>query len=171
MNYFGKTTQTSFILRSNNGVSQPEDLETASVIQAYSDFMAKEDMANTLLQLLRTEEQSRLINKIDSARFWNASLQSPTQYEEMEQIINEIFLSTIAVGNFSFDAQQMNKIRRIAYSCPLMSPSAVYKAREMYGIDHPLANFDNELFCSGIGSQHLFYQTINLLIKILFKHS
>ncbi|MFN5492914.1 MAG: T9SS type A sorting domain-containing protein [Bacteroidota bacterium] len=153
MNYFGKTTQTSFILRSNNGVSQPEDLETAAVIQAYRDFMAKEDMANTLLQLLRTEEQSRLINKIDSARFWNASLQSPTQYEEMEQIINEIFLSTIAVGNFSFDAQQMNKIKQIAYSCPLMSPSAVYKAREMYGIDHPLANFDNELFCSGIGSQ------------------
>jgi hypothetical protein len=32
--------------------------------------------------------------------------------------------------------------------------SAVYKAREMYAIDHPLANFDNYSICSNQGIQY-----------------
>jgi hypothetical protein len=32
--------------------------------------------------------------------------------------------------------------------------AAVYKAREMYAIDHPLANFDNYQLCANQGIQY-----------------
>ncbi len=48
----------------------------------------------------------------------------------------------------------MNQISQIAYQCPLKSAAAVYKAREMYAIDHPLTNFDNYQLCANQGIQY-----------------
>jgi hypothetical protein len=39
--------------------------------------------------------------------------------------------------------------------------SAVYKAREMYAIDHPLANFDNYQLCANQGIQYRIGNTEN----------
>jgi hypothetical protein len=39
--------------------------------------------------------------------------------------------------------------------------SAVYKAREMYAIDHPLANFDNYQLCTNQGIQYRIGNTEN----------
>jgi adenylate cyclase class IV len=68
--------------------------------------------------------------------------------------INEIYLNTIAIGEFQFTPAQKSQISQIAYQCPLKSAAAVYKAREMYAIDHPLANFDNYSICSNQGIQY-----------------
>jgi hypothetical protein len=48
----------------------------------------------------------------------------------------------------------MSQISQVAYQCPLKSASAVFKAREMYAIDHPLANFDNYQLCAYQGIQY-----------------
>ena len=75
-------------------------------------------------------------------------------YEEMERTINDIFLKTIAIGEFEFTPEQMSRITQIAFQCPLKSASAVYKAREMYALDYPLQNFDNYLLCANQGIQY-----------------
>jgi adenylate cyclase class IV len=75
--------------------------------------------------------------------------------------INEIYLNTIAIGEFGFSPTQMSQISQIAYQCPLKSAAAVYKAREMYAIDHPLANFDNYQLCTNQGIQYRIGNTEN----------
>jgi len=64
-------------------------------------MLAKEETANTLFQSLKIENENRMLVKIDSATYWNESLIDPKDYEAMERTINEIFLNTIAIGEFT----------------------------------------------------------------------
>ena len=54
----------------------------------------------------------------------------------------------------------MSQITQIAYQCPLKSAAAVYKARGMYSIVDPTANFDDYSICLSQGMQ---YRTANPL--------
>jgi hypothetical protein len=59
----------------------------------------------------------------------------------------------------------MSQISQVAYQCPLKSASAVFKAREMYAIDHPLANFDNYAICSNQASSPQYKQVSKIEFK------
>jgi hypothetical protein len=143
-----------FAMAYYESIEVPEDLETAAAMQTYTEMVAKEETANALFQSLKIADENRLLAKKDSAAYWNQALIDPKDYEAMEKTINEIYLNTIAIGEFQFTPAQMSQISQIAYQCPLKSAAAVYKAREMYAIDHPLANFDNYSICSNQGIQY-----------------
>jgi hypothetical protein len=143
-----------FAMAYYESIEVPEDLETAAAMQTYTEMVAKEETANALFQSLKIADENRLLAKKDSAAYWNQALIDPKDYETMEKTINEIYLNTIAIGEFQFTPAQKSQISQIAYQCPLKSAAAVYKAREMYAIDHPLANFDNYSICSNQGIQY-----------------
>lgn len=76
----------------------------------------------------------------------------------MEKTINEIYLNTFALGEFTFTTEQMAQITEIAWQCPLKSATAVYKARGMYSIVEPFTRFDNYSICASQGMQYRLAQ-------------
>jgi hypothetical protein len=124
-------------------------------------MISKQESANNLFVLLKDFENNRLQATKDSAEYYNQAIVEPMDYEEMERAINDIFLKTIAIGNFEFTPEQKSQISQIAFQCPLKSAAAVYKAREMYALDYPLQNFDNYLLCANQGIQYRQRNTSN----------
>jgi hypothetical protein len=143
-----------FAMEYYQSILVPEDFETATAMQVYNEMVVKEETANSLFQSLKIADENRLLAKKDSAAYWNQAIIDPKDYEAMERTINDIYLNTIAIGEFVFNPSQMSQISQVAYQCPLKSASAVFKAREMYAIDHPLANFDNYQLCAYQGIQY-----------------
>jgi hypothetical protein len=135
-------------------IEQPEDFQNNEVQQGFLELISKQETANDLLDILKVYENSRLQLTKDSAEYFNQAIVEPMDYEEMERAINDIFLKTIAIGEFEFTPEQMSQITQIAFQCPLKSAAAVYKAREMYALDYPMANFDNYQLCANQGIQY-----------------
>lgn len=145
------------------------DYTSASSVQNYQQVLAKEQTANTLFQALSTANESMMLAKRDSAETWNQSLIATNDYEEMEKTINEIYLTTLAIGIFEFSPSQMSRITQIAFQCPLKSASAVFRAREMYAIDNPLTNFDNFQLCAEQGIQYRYGNNKDANIEVTQK--
>ena len=80
--------------------------------------------------------------------------------EENEQIINEIYFSTVALNQldnlFNYAASLLN----IALQCPLSGGPAVYRARSLYYIIDPTMDYDDEQICLQGG--YLFKTSRNL---------
>ena len=142
-------------------IEQPEDFQNNQVQQGFLELLSMQESANNLLDLLKGFENNRLQATKDSAEYFNQAIVEPMDYEEMERAINDIFLKTIAIGEFEFTPEQMSQITQIAFQCPLKSAAAVYKAREMYALDYPLANFDNYQLCANQGVQYRHGNTSN----------
>jgi hypothetical protein len=90
----------------------------------------------------------------DSVNYWNHEVSNIKDYETMEKTINEIYLHTLAMGEYSFSPAEMEQITMIAWQCPLKSAAAVYKARSMYALVHPFTRFDNYSICNAQGMQY-----------------
>jgi hypothetical protein len=130
------------------------DLEDTNNIQGFQqmfNLFAHTDSIHLNLKLMK---EAFVQNKIDSASIHNTNVENPTDYETLEKTINNIYLQTVAKGNFSFSTSQKELITQIAFECPLKSASAVYKARRMYSILHPFTNFDNRAICLEQGMQY-----------------
>jgi len=69
-------------------------------------------------------------------------------YESNEQLVNAIFLQTIALGIDTFTLFQENKLLEVAGQCPLSGGDAVFRARSMYSLVDPLAKYDDEALCA-----------------------
>lgn len=77
----------------------------------------------------------------------------------MEKTINEIYFSTVAIGEYYFSPQQKELITTIAFQCPLKSSAAVYKARSLYAIFNPHTSFNNHAICQSQGMQYRMANT------------
>jgi hypothetical protein len=152
------TESYDFAMAYFENIQQPEDYDNPTNIQEYLELLNKEEIANNLLEILKQLNDSNTQEKIDSTAYWNNLVIDPTDYEELERIINEIYLNTLAKREFEFSASQWYQISQIAFLCPLKSASAVYKARGMYSIVDPTANFDDYSICLNQGMQ---YRTTN----------
>ena len=130
------------------------DLEDTNNIQGFQQMFNLFTLTDSIHQHLKSMNEAFVQNKIDSASIHNSIVENPTDYETMEKTINNIYLQTLAKGNFSFSLSQLNQISQIAFECPLKSASAVYKARRMYSILHPFTNFDNRAICLEQGMQY-----------------
>ena len=111
--------------------------------QLYSLLAAKEN----LLALLTDErnmvaEQIKQQNEIIAAAAETRLLN--------EKIINSIYLSTAARGDFDFDVESLQQISDIANQCPITGGQAVYVARSLYETIEPTI-YDDEAICQAIG--------------------
>gem|GEM_PF-6641709 len=87
---------------------------------------------------------------IDSVIQINDQVPVINVYEQNEKTINEIYLNTVAKGNFNFSSTQLDQLKEIALQCPLSGGNAVYKARSLYSIVGDSLLNDN-LICFGEG--------------------
>ncbi len=108
---------------------------------------------------LKLLNQAFNLTKRDTAAAYNQSINNPTDYENMEKTINEIYFSTVAIGEYYFSPLQKEQITIIAFQCPLKSSAAVYKARSLYALFHPYTNFDNHAICLSQGMQYRIANT------------
>ncbi|MBX7242210.1 MAG: T9SS type A sorting domain-containing protein, partial [Bacteroidia bacterium] len=84
----------------------------------------------------------------------NGLLPSNEIYEQYEQIINEIYLSTVAIGNIDFTTEQIADLETISHQCPLAGGNSVYKARALYTIISNNSYYNDELLCAQAGIQY-----------------
>jgi hypothetical protein len=64
----------------------------------------------------------------------NNALTGSATYQINEKTVNEIFLQTVAIGNFIFSEPQITSLENIAESCPLSDGEAVLRARTMLNL-------------------------------------
>ena len=101
----------------------------------------------TLLDELEAEQQEITQLLLDSTADINAAIIPESYWEENEQDVNNIYLNTVAAGNFDFTATQKQTLEEIAALCPLTGADAVYKARSLVYSYNPTATFDDETNC------------------------
>lgn len=81
----------------------------------------------------------------------NAVPPTLSTYEKNEQIINEIYLSTIAKGIYAFDATQKSSIDAIADNCPIVSGPCTFRARSLRKLYVPNAIYNDVALCHQVG--------------------
>lgn len=101
---------------------------------------------NSLMTMQENLQQAR-INNISATEALNDGLATGTIYEDNEQRVNAIFLSTIAKDIFTFNQQEKNTLGEIAFQCPFTDGYAVYRARAMYRLMEPSILFNDDLLC------------------------
>ena len=85
----------------------------------------------------------RVENSIDD----NSTIPVSELYEENEAIVNDIYLSTIASGEWNLTSSQMASLLTIAEQCPFNGGPSVYMARSIYHLVDPSADWDDDAVC------------------------
>ena len=109
-----------------------------------TDLMAFNDSLFTIMDGIRLGKQEIILES-------NDSINPDGIYELNEQIINGIYLTTIAQGIFEFTNDQVDSIYQIAWQCPFIGGPAVYSARSLYGYMDDTTYFDDDLICISQG--------------------
>ncbi len=85
----------------------------------------------------------------------NNSVSTSLHPDEIEKEINEIYLSTIAVGIYTFTEIQASVINTLAYECPYTGGTAVFKARSLKTfMDMNITIFNDDDCLNQMGSRH-----------------
>jgi len=80
----------------------------------------------------------------------NAALKGNASYQVNEKLVNQIFLQTIAIGNFEFSETQITSLESITALCPLSDGEAVLRARAMLQlVQGTPADYDDLSVCGG----------------------
>ena len=86
-------------------------------------------------------------NNVTSLSAINENIISKEIYESNEQIVNEIYFKTIAIGNLKFTDDDKSKLFSIAQQCPYAGGIAVYRARGIYELIDEKMTYDDDSFC------------------------
>lgn len=78
----------------------------------------------------------------------NAAITPNGIHEENEQIVNEVFLETVAVGVDTFSAQQATDLFAVSVQCPSCGGDAVFRARSLYAIHDSEVRFSDPNPCN-----------------------
>lgn len=69
-----------------------------------------------------------------------------------QKIVNNIYLSTVARGQFAFNPLQIQQLENLIYQCPLAGGRSVYQARALYSlVNDTLVYHSDSLNCSQMG--------------------
>jgi hypothetical protein len=80
----------------------------------------------------------------------NNSMNVSGIYQKNEQTVNDIYLRTLVVGIDTFTSQQIADLEYIANQCPKCGGDAVYRARSLYAVHDPFADYDDEELCNPV---------------------
>lgn len=83
-------------------------------------------ICNTLYNTQLSESQQ--------AKATNLMINYTNLPEENEQIVNDIYLETVALGNQNFTTRQIEILYDIAHQCPEIGGTSVYRARSIYAL-------------------------------------
>lgn len=100
---------------------------------------------NTLFDF--TGSENDLIVLYNEALTRNNEIVSTESHEINEKIINEIALRMTRYGIDSVSEVQKLELELLANTCPFVGGSAVYKARILWAIYNPMAQYNDRLIC------------------------
>lgn len=123
-----------------------------SVIDGLSlKILTKITTVQNLVQQAIAMQETRQGLIIDAALLSNNLIQSSNLVEQNHQIINKIYLQTIAKGIYTFTSGQVDSIIAVAEQCPYSGGSAVYRARVMYRLANPTMEYNDFASCLSEG--------------------
>ncbi|HMQ50317.1 MAG TPA: hypothetical protein PKA00_22970, partial [Saprospiraceae bacterium] len=111
--------------------------------QILEQLRQQELLLTPLLNSLASERQ-QLTNQALQA---NQAIGISQIFELNEKRVNAFLLKKWAKGNVFFSQAEANGLWQIASQCPQAGGDAVFKARSLYRLIDPLAQFDNNLLC------------------------
>ena len=117
-----------------------------ATLQALDSLTQVQDSLLDLIQTARTVEAAQLAAQ-------NAAIPASYLFEVNEQTVNDIFLNTIASGVYSFDSLQQTTLETIAYQCPLMGGTAVFRARGLLSLVDDYDFGDDVVNCQEVGNR------------------
>ncbi|MCO6490428.1 MAG: T9SS type A sorting domain-containing protein, partial [Phaeodactylibacter sp.] len=119
---------TGFILKKDSliaaGATGLENARDSLLNEAASLCIAMDSLENIVLQVRAGFAEALLAE--------NSALSDTVIYQTNEKLASKLFLSTIAQGGSTFDAQQAGSLLSIAGQCPLSGGRAVHFARSLY---------------------------------------
>ena len=81
----------------------------------------------------------------------NNSLSGTGDYRTNEKTVNSIYLSTVAVGNYTFTPTQLASLQAIASQCPLTGGEAVMRARDLLALaPNPPVFYNDASICGSV---------------------
>lgn len=134
-----------------SGSENIEEFHAAKSVTSVGEFEEYYKLLNTLKDTAIQGDATAMNLRLAELKQRNTSIDANTDYEQNEKNINEIFLNTIAEGNYSFTQAQFSIISDLAYSCPYVAGKAVYLARSLYYTKDHTAYFDDVDICNNVG--------------------
>ena len=148
-------TLTTLHTESDILISQINDLSTQigyPAIAGSENLVTNRDSLiaelDSLLQNIEVLENSYHQNRIAQSTLLiadNNSFSEAKIYEINEKAVNEVFLSTIIIGNHQLNENQKFIIDAVANQCPLSGGIAVYRARAIQALYAPQDYNDRDL--------------------------
>jgi Secretion system C-terminal sorting domain len=71
-------------------------------------------------------------NKLNLAKQTNTLIAATELHTQNEKVVNEVYLNTVAKGNFAYTRSQKDVLSDVANQCPITGGKAVYLARSLY---------------------------------------
>ena len=109
---------------------------------------------NTLKQVLDQAVQqhnSNTVTRVSSALSYNSAVQSNKQVEQNQQLIDKIYLETVAAGIYTLNNSQSADVMSVATQCPWTGGAAVFSARTIYKLTKLEVNYDDFSTCIAQG--------------------
>ena len=112
-------------------------------LQIQNLHVAKENLQAQMLALKNNQLEDLILEN---------SIQLPVELPEInEQLINDIYLSTIAQGIYTFAPDQISILDNIRNQCPYAGGNAVYRARVLYEYISADEEYEDETACIAMG--------------------
>jgi len=123
---------------------------SAFLAQAQSNGLAAYANILTGIRQLGSMSESARDTAAANLLAQNNNLTGSATYQTNEKAVNEIFLQTVAIGNFTFSEPQIASLENIAALCPLSDGEAVLRARAMLNLlETPPVTYDDIAICNG----------------------
>jgi len=127
-----------------------DTIDTVQIAILKASILALEQQMQTLLDynknVLNLALNTRILNA-DNENHDNNNVATTKLIEQNEQIVNDIYLSTIAKGIYNFTIAQSGSLLSIGQQCPMLGGNAVYKARGMYAMINDTIRYDDVNTC------------------------
>ena len=101
-------------------------------------------------QTIASVTASRIANA-GAARIENAAVDGTEAIELNEQLVNDIYLGTLATDVSEFTPTEVSALYSIADQCPMVGGNAVYRARAVYALIDDQQTFDDHELCLPFG--------------------
>jgi hypothetical protein len=150
--YLGQINAYADSLQRVDSLLNTHPMDSLYWFEARNTVLATLSMLNNQYQTLSATLSASRNAALDAIMGDNSSMIVDEIYEINTQIVNDIYLSTIARGVLDYSTTQVQQLENLIYQCPLAGGRAVYQARALYTlVNDSLVYTNDSLNCAVLG--------------------
>ena len=154
----------------NDSLSALQSLPSSpQIIAAISSLVLQHQNLQSAFDNLTQQLNATRQNQLQNLVLKNSAILPVELPEINEQVVNEIYFHTIALGITNFTPEQINQLSYIANQCPFSGGPAVFRARVMFEYIDPLIEYDDETTCLAQGIYRIAQQNVLTQSAISFQ--